>query len=129
MSPSPPPVIDTCAENRPRDDEQGDPRDIGLLRCGQRNAPVLGIPGADRDQILLLREPADGVHEQIAVALDAKRGIRGEIRVAEDDDSRLTLGGVLGWLWRVTWLPGFGHRSGESRSDRDWALLVAKRVV
>ena len=39
----------------------------------------------------------DGVHEQVAVALDAEPAVRGEVGVADHHDPRLRLAGVLGF--------------------------------
>ena len=68
---------------------------FALLRRGQRDAAVVGLFRADRDQVLLLRQPADDVHEQIAVALDAEDAVCGEVGVADDDDARLRLRRVV----------------------------------
>src|SRR3954470_4198162 len=90
-----PPRLHARKQNQPGHDQDGQIEDAPLLVRRQRDAPIFGVLGADRDQVLLLREPVDGVQEEIAVALDAERAVAGEVRVAERDDARLR------WLLRV----------------------------
>src|SRR5213083_13713 len=90
--PSPPPGVDTRTEDEGRYDQQRQQVDPVLLRGGQRNPSIVGLFGPYGDEILLLGQPADRVHEQIAVALDAKTCIGHEIRVADHSDPGLGLG-------------------------------------
>ena len=104
-----------------------------MLRCWVAVSVIRRSSGffrADGDQILLLRQPPDGVHEQIAIALDAEAGIRREVRIADDRHPGFRLR-RLG-IQRVR-LRGRGRRRGRSgrcgRRNRDRALLVALRIV
>ena len=63
---------------------------------GQRDPAIVGLLGPDRDQVLLLRQPADRVHEQVAVALDAQRAVGGEVGVADRRPSASPASGASG---------------------------------
>src|SRR6516225_3223161 len=77
------PGHDPGAEDAARNDEQRQPEDVRFLRRRQRDAAVVRILRTDRDQVVLLREPADGVHEQVAVSGNSERAISGEVRIAD----------------------------------------------
>ena len=62
----PPPGVDARAEDERRDDEQRHPQESPVWRRGHRQPAVVGVLRPDRDQVLLLRQPADRVQEQIA---------------------------------------------------------------
>ena len=59
------------------------PADHLVLR--HRDAAILRILGADRDQVLLQRGPVRHVHAEVAVTLDAQRRVRQKVAVADDD--------------------------------------------
>src|SRR5476651_1786493 len=64
----PQPCVDAGPEDEARDDEQREPREVGLLRRREDQPAIVGLFRADGDQVFLLREPAHDVHEEIAVA-------------------------------------------------------------
>src|SRR3954467_5225315 len=69
----------------------------GVLLVGREEEVIrLPAPRADGDLRLLVRNPADGVHRQIAVSGQTVEAVRREGRVAEDHDSRLVLAGPVG---------------------------------
>src|SRR4051812_25374311 len=69
----------------------------GVLLVGREEEVIrLPAPRADGDLRLLVRDPADGVHRQIAVSGQTVEAVRREGRVAEDHDSRLVLAGPVG---------------------------------
>src|SRR5262245_1899927 len=101
---SPPPRVDAGREDGAGDDENRQPVEVRLLRRRQRDAAIVGVLGTNGNEILLLRQPADGVHEKVLVALDAENRVRREIRIADDDDACFR----LGWFR----LAGLGRRRG-----------------
>src|SRR5882672_9070313 len=78
----PPPRIDARAEDERRDDEQRHPQHRRSLPRRDRQAAVVGGLGPDRDQVFLLRKPADGVEEHVLVPLDADRVVGGKVGIA-----------------------------------------------
>src|ERR1051325_12195914 len=58
-SPPSPPGVDARAENRRWNDQQRQPHDVRLLRRRQRDAAIVRLLRPDRNQVLLLRQPAD----------------------------------------------------------------------
>src|SRR6185436_6639506 len=85
----PPPRLDPADQDQPGDDDDREPEDLTLALGRQRDAPVLRILRPDRDQVLLLREPVDGVEEEVLVSLDAEEPVADEVGVAEDGHPRL----------------------------------------
>src|SRR6267154_6057697 len=81
--PPPPPRVDAAREDDAGNDEQREQLDVGLHGRRHGDAPIVGLFRPNRDQVLLLRQPADDVHEEIAVALDAEDAVRREIGIAE----------------------------------------------
>src|SRR5262252_8041153 len=81
ISPPPPPGVDPAREYDPGDDQQRQDRDVRLHRRGHRDPPIVRLLRANRDQVLLLRQPADDVHEEVAVALDAEDAVGREIGI------------------------------------------------
>src|SRR5581483_6322284 len=71
--PPPPPGVDARGEDEPRDQQQRQDGQVVLLRRGERDPAILGVLGPDRDQVLLLRQPSERIHEQVAVPLDPER--------------------------------------------------------
>src|SRR5439155_18440083 len=118
----PPPGVDARAEDARGDDQERQQRDVVLLRGRHRNPAVVGFFWADRDQVLLLCQPADHVHEQIAVALDAQRELRREVGVPDDDYAGFG-------LRRVERRRGRRRRRGYRRRNRDRSFLVALRLL
>src|SRR2546425_4391853 len=55
--------------------------------------PYTTLFRSDRNLILLLREPADRVQKEVAVALEVQELVGREVRRAVDDDPRLVLRG------------------------------------
>src|SRR2546425_11064350 len=55
--------------------------------------PYTTLFRSDRNLILLLREPAHRVQEEVAVALEVQELVGREVRRAVDDDPRLVLPG------------------------------------
>ena len=98
---------------------------LRLLRRGQRDPAVVGFLRPDRDQVLLLRQPADGVHEQVAVALRCRARRCREIGVAEHDDARLRLRRVVGRLGRPARAPVRPTGADTAAPIDDRARLVA----
>src|SRR5687768_13194385 len=101
--PPSPPGLDAREQDQSGHDEHGEIENPAFLIRRQRDAAILRILGADRDEIFLLRQPVRGVQEEVAVPLDAQRGVAREVRIAERDDARLDrlrcllgLGRVLG---------------------------------
>src|SRR5436190_21016913 len=82
--PPPPPGVDARPEDRGWNNQQRQPHDVRLLGRRERDAPIVRLLRTDRNQILLLREPADRIHEQIAVALNPEPRVRRDVRVADD---------------------------------------------
>src|SRR5262245_46837630 len=87
----PPPAIDPASEYETWHHEKCHPRDVALLGCGQRDASIVGFLRANRNQVFLLREPPNRVHEQVSVPLDSKDAVRGEVGIAEHHDARFRL--------------------------------------
>ena len=110
------PAVDAGAEHQARHDEQRQPGDVVLLRRRQREPAVARFLRPDRDQVLLLRQPADGVHEQVLVALDAEHAVRREVRIAEHDDPGFGLRRVRVSLRR--------RRRWRRRFDADTAAAI-----
>src|SRR3954453_16418272 len=72
---SPPPGVYAGAEDATGDDQQRQNEDALLLRHGHRDAAIVGFLRSDRNQVLLLRQPAHHVHEQVAVPGNAENGV------------------------------------------------------
>ena len=74
------------------------------IRCAASAVRVTraaaGLARADRNQVLLLREPVHGIQEQVAVARDPEIAVGDEVRVAEHRNPRFRFGrvGGLGWI-------------------------------
>src|SRR5262245_34211474 len=68
-----------------------DPPDDLLLSRAEKNRIRAALLRPHRDLILLLGEPADGVEEEVAVALEVEELVRGKVRGAVDDEARLVL--------------------------------------
>src|SRR5262245_48367844 len=79
LSAPPPPRIDASAENRSRNDQQRQPGDVRLLRLRHRDAAIFRILRPDRNQVFLLRQPAENVHKQVFVAGQPQSGIGREV--------------------------------------------------
>ena len=91
--------------------------DVPLRLRAQRQATVLRVARPDRDEVLLLREPADRVQEQVLVALDAEPPFeaKSESPMAHP---RLGLGRIRCRGLAVLRL-GRGHRRRLRRGHRD----------
>src|SRR5437773_7814332 len=77
----PPPGVDPGAEHSRRNEQQRHPEHARLLTGCQRDAPVACFLRPDGNQVFLLRQPVHRVHEQVTVALNAKREVRSEVGV------------------------------------------------
>src|SRR5689334_17099412 len=84
----PPPCIDAGAEDDRRDREQRHPQHRGRLPLRDRQPAVAWRFRPDRNQVLLLREPVDRVHEQVLVALNTDGVVGCEVRIADRDKAR-----------------------------------------
>ena len=69
-----------------RVEDHGDPEDPLRLRLGQGDGVEARVPGPDRDQALVLGEPAHRVQGQVSVALGVEVTVAGEVGVAEDHE-------------------------------------------
>src|SRR5688572_1645365 len=80
--PPPPPRIDARREHQARNDEEAENHDPVLLIRGERQSLILRLAGPDRNQVLLLRQPVERVHEEVAITLHADGEVGGEIGIA-----------------------------------------------
>ena len=86
-----------AAKTRPGSTKIEADRGHRLLLRRHRHAAVRRLRRPDGNQVLLLRQPADGVREQVQVAQRAAAvGVAGEIGVAKDDDARFGLRRLAG---------------------------------
>src|SRR4029453_15273851 len=83
----PPPCVDPCAENECREPEQRHPQHRGRLPLRDCQTAVARCFRPDRNQVFLLREPVDRVHEEVLVALNTDRGVGCEVGVADSDEA------------------------------------------
>src|SRR5271168_4303861 len=84
-----PPNIDAGENYESRKKNEIEPVQRGGLSFGQVDAAVGCALGANGDQVFVLGEPVKRVEEKIAVSLLADPGIRGELRVADDSQTRV----------------------------------------
>ena len=68
---------------------QAQPEKLALLRFRQDHAAIGGALGTDGDQILILRQPVDGVQKKIAVALQPRPLVCREARIPYDHQARV----------------------------------------
>src|SRR5262249_13246285 len=80
---------DTAGEGDAGQDEQRQEADSALLVLVHEYRRLLHVLGADRDLVFLFGQPAHGVEEEVAVALDVQELVRGDVRRAVHDDARL----------------------------------------
>ena len=91
---SPPPEPNERAGN----DHQAGQKDhagekqLALLRFRQDDAAVRRILGPNGDEVFILRQPIDGVQEQVAIALQACPLVGGKGGIADDDEARALAG-------------------------------------
>src|SRR2546430_767451 len=84
---------DAAEEHEPGHHDDGEQEhELALVRV-EEDGRLLRVLGADRNLILLLREPAHRVQEEVAVALEVQELVGREVRRAVDDDPRLVLPG------------------------------------
>src|SRR5580700_838198 len=67
-------------------------KQLALLRFREDDAPVRGILGSHRNKIFILSQPIDGVHKEVAIALQPRPLVGGEGGIAYDDKPRALAG-------------------------------------
>ena len=116
-----------CRRSSDGNAEHRDPVDVGLLRRRQRQAAIVGFLGPDRDEVLLLRQPADRVQEEILVALECPSVPLDAKSESPNTTTRVSGFGAFGLLGLGGIAGGARERHGGRQRDR--ALLVALRGV
>ena len=59
------------------------------MRAGHGDATVVLLLGADGDQVLIRREPVDGIQSKVAVAIEIDKAIHRPGGAADDDEATL----------------------------------------
>src|SRR3989442_8503690 len=80
---------DSADEDGRRQDHDRQEEDGLRLVRAHEDRGLLHVLRADRDLVFLLGEPAHGVEEEVAVALDVEELVRGDAGGAVDDDTGL----------------------------------------
>ena len=65
--------------------------DPAQLPPRHRDAPVLWRFRADRDQVFIRREPVDGVHGKVAVAVEINKSVHGPRRASDHHEPSLRI--------------------------------------
>ena len=100
------------------------------IRCAasavRHRRAAASLARADRNQVLLLREPVHGIEEQVAVARDAEIAVGDEVRVAKDRNPRLRFRRMPAWLVGCSRGRGrVGDRGRDRRGERHGTGLVS----